>query len=129
VKQITDGDGANIVCDMLRGPVFPAGIAAASRMGVNVSAGWQLDKIISYDSAGLSVRQITLDHTHYETVESIPAATSLYGSVFKPTIHNEIYAFEDLPRAFEEMHHNQQTGIPIIRVAADMPSAVKKLIP
>ncbi|MFQ5415857.1 MAG: alcohol dehydrogenase catalytic domain-containing protein [Myxococcota bacterium] len=128
VKKITDGEGANIVCDMLRGPVFPAGVAAASRMGVNVSAGWQLDKVITYDSAGLSVRQITLDHIHYETIESIPAATSLYGTVFKPTIHNEIYAFEDLPRALEEMHHNAQTGIPIIRVASDMPDAVKKLI-
>jgi len=53
VKKLTDGEGAHIVCDMLRGPVFPAGVAAASRMGVNVSAGWQLDKKIGYDSAGL----------------------------------------------------------------------------
>ena len=129
-KEITDGEGANIVCDMLRGPVFPAGVAALSRMGVNVSAGWQLDKRISYDSAGLSVRQITLDHTHFETIDgSNAAATELYGRVFKPTVHREIYAFEDLPRSLVEMHQNVQTGIPIIRVAADMPEAVKSLIP
>jgi crotonyl-CoA carboxylase/reductase len=129
VKELTDGEGANIVCDMLRGPVFAAGLAAASRMGVNVSAGWQLDKRISYDSAGLSVRQITLDHTHFETVVGSNAATELYGRVFKPTIHREIYAFEDLPRSLVEMHQNVQTGIPIIRVAAEMPEAVKSLVP
>jgi hypothetical protein len=113
---------------MLRGPVFQAGLTAASRMGVNVSAGWQLDKRIGYDSAGLSVRQITLDHTHFETISGANAATELYGRVFKPTVHHEIYAFEDLPRSLAEMHQNVQTGIPIIRVAADMPDSVKSLI-
>jgi NADPH:quinone reductase-like Zn-dependent oxidoreductase len=129
VKKLTGGDGAHIVCDMLRGAVFPAGVAALSRQGVNVSAGWQLDKSISYDSAALSVRQITLDHIHLETVEGCGACIALYGRVFKPAVHEEIYAFEDLPRAFEEMHQNIQTGIPIVRVADEMPEAVKKLIP
>jgi hypothetical protein len=114
---------------MLRGPVFSAGVAVQSRMGVNVSAGWQLDKRIQYDSAGLSVRQITLDHTHYETVVGANAATALYGNVFKPTIHREIYDFEELPRSLAEMHRNEQTGIPIIRVAKDMPEGVRSLIP
>ena len=41
----------------------------------------------------------------------------------------EIYAFEDLPRAMQEMHHNVQTGIPIVRVAESMPEAAQKLIP
>ena len=129
VKKLTSGAGAHIVCDMLRGPVFPAGVAAQSRMGVNVSAGWQLDKKIAYDSAGLSVRQITLDHTHYETIEGCHAATELYGRVFKPTIHEEVYAFEDLPRAMAEMHANTQTGIPIVRVAKDLPESVDSLVP
>ncbi len=129
VKALTGGVGAHIVCDMLRGPVFPAGVAVLSREGVNVSAGWQLEKKIGYDSAGLSVRQITLDHTHYETLDGCAAATELYGRVFKPTVHREIYAFEDLPRCFEEMHQNVQTGIPIVRVASQMPEAVKKLVP
>jgi NADPH:quinone reductase-like Zn-dependent oxidoreductase len=129
VKKMTAGEGAHIVCDMLRGPVFPAGVACAARQGVNVSAGWQLEKKIAYDSAGLSVRQITLDHIHYETVEGCAAATELYGNVFKPTVHNEIYAFGDLPRAMEEMHQNTQTGIPIVRIADDLPDAVKSLVP
>ena len=129
VKGMTGGEGAHIVCDMLRGPVFPAGLAVAGRQGVNVSAGWQLEKKISYDSAGLSVRQITLDHTHFETVEGANAATGLYGSVFKPTVHREIYAFEDLPRAMEEMHQNVQTGIPIVRVADELPASVQHLVP
>jgi crotonyl-CoA carboxylase/reductase len=127
LKGLTGGVGAHIVCDMLRGAVFPAGLAVLSREGVNVSAGWQLEKKIDYDSAGLSVRQITLDHTHYETLDGCAAATELYGSVFKPTVHREIYAFEDLPRCFEEMHQNVQTGIPIVRVASELPEAVKKL--
>ena len=79
-----------------------------------------LDKTVQYDSAGASVKQVTLDHTHYETVIGCAAATELYGKVFKPTIHREIYAFEDLPRAMHEMHRNTQTGIPIIRVAKEM---------
>ena len=49
--------------------------------------------------------------------------------MFKPTVHEEIYAFEDLPRAMQEMHENVQTGIPIVRVAADMPASVQKLVP
>ena len=129
IKKLTDGVGMHIVCDLLRGPVFQAGIVAASRMGVNVSAGWQLGTGVDYNSAGLSAKQITLDHTHYETPTGIEAATSLYGSVFKPTIHHEIYAFEDLPRAVVEMDQAVQTGIPIVRVADDMPASVQSLIP
>ncbi len=129
MKGLTGGEGAHIVCDMLRGPVFAAGLQVASRMGVNVSAGWQLDTANQYNSANLSVRQITLDHIHFETVEGSVAATELYGKVFRPTVHKEIYKFEDLPRAMEEMHQNVQTGIPIVRVADDMPEAVQKLIP
>jgi hypothetical protein len=43
-------------------------------------------------------------------------------------IHSEIYGFEDLPRCMAEMYNNTQTGIPIVRVAEDMPDAVAKLI-
>jgi NADPH:quinone reductase-like Zn-dependent oxidoreductase len=127
VKRLTEGIGMHVVCDMLRGPVFAAGLAAQAREGVNVSAGWQLDKKISYDSAGLSVRQITLDHSHYDTIEGCRAATALYGTVFRPTVHEEIYAFENLPRCMQEMKENVQTGIPIVRVAKQMPKSVEKL--
>jgi hypothetical protein len=75
------------------------------------------------------VRQITLDHVHYETVPGCAAATDLYGRVFRPTVHREVYAFEDLPRAIHEMHLNIQTGIPIVRVARDLPDAVRSLVP
>ena len=126
-RSLTGGEGMNIVCDMLRGPVFGAGVAVASREGVNVSAGWQLSRDCTYNSAGASLKQVTLDHTHYETLHGVEAATELYGRVFKPTIHREIYAFEDLPRAMAEMHANTQTGIPIIRVAEDLPESVKHL--
>jgi NADPH:quinone reductase-like Zn-dependent oxidoreductase len=129
VKSLTGGAGMHIVCDLLRGPVFEAGIAAAARAGVNVSAGWQLGTSVTYNSAGASTKQLTLDHTHYETIPGIEAATSLYGSVFKPTIHKEIYSFADLPRAMAEMQDNVQTGIPIIRVADDMPASVQNLLP
>jgi NADPH:quinone reductase-like Zn-dependent oxidoreductase len=128
VKQRTDGVGMHIVCDMLRGPVFEAGLTVQARQGVNVSSGWQVAKKVSYDSANLSVRQITVDHMHYETIAGCHAATELYGSVFRPTIHKEIYAFDDVPRALREMHDNVQTGIPIIRVAKSMPSAVAALV-
>ena len=129
VSKITDGDDMHLVCDMLRGPVFDAGLAVAAREGVNVSAGWQLSQVLTYNSTLMSVKQVTLDHTHYETVPNCAEATALYGKVFRPTVHDEIYAFEDLPRCFEEMHQNTQTGIPIIRVADDMPDSVKGLIP
>lgn len=128
VKDLTGGVGMHIVCDLLRGPVFPAGLAALARQGVNVSAGWQLGQKISYDSALLSVKQVTLDHTHYETIDGCAAATELYGTVFKPTVHKEIYPFDELPRAVREMHHNTQTGIPIVRVAESMPAAVAGLL-
>jgi len=38
-------------------------------------------------------------------------------------------AFEDLPRAMEEMHSNVQTGIPVVRIASEMPASVESLIP
>ena len=109
--------------------MYPAGLAILSRMGVNISSGWQLSTAVDYNSANVSVRQITIDHLHYETVPGCAAATELYGSVFKPSIHDEIYKFEDLPRAFVEMHENIQTGIPIVQVAADLPDSVKALVP
>jgi crotonyl-CoA carboxylase/reductase len=128
VRSLTNGEDMHIVCDMLRGPVFPAGLAVAAREGVNVSAGWQLSQVVEYNSTLMSVKQVTIDHTHFETVAGSQAATELYGRVFKPTVHREIYAFEDLPRAFHEMHENVQTGIPVIRVADDLPAAVKALV-
>jgi len=128
VKELTKGEGMHIVCDMLRGPVFEAGLAVSARGGVNVSAGWQLSQVVSYNSTVMSVKQVTIDHTHYETPMGCAAATELYGRVFKPTVHKEIYSFEDLPRCMSEMHENTQTGIPIIRVAKDMPEKVKKLL-
>ena len=127
-KKLTGGEQFHIVADMLRGPVFAAGLAVAAREGVNVSAGWQLSQVVEYNSTLMSVKQVTLDHTHYETVDGCWAATELYGSVFKPTVHKEIYAFEDLPRAFQEMQQNVQTGIPIVRVAKEMPASVQKLL-
>lgn len=126
-REVTGGGDFHIVCDMLRGPVFEAGLAVAAREGVNVSAGWQLSTVLSYNSALLSVKQVTLDHTHYETVEGCEAATELYGRVFKPTVHNEVYPFEDLPRALQEMHENTQSGIPIIRIAEQLPSAAEAI--
>lgn len=128
-KEGKESAGMHIVCDMLRGPVFEAGVAVTAREGVNISSGWQLSTEIKYNSALLSVRQITLDHTHYETVAGCAAATELYGTVFRPTIHREIYAFEDLPRCMEEMHHNVQTGIPIVKVCAELPESVRHLVP
>jgi NADPH:quinone reductase-like Zn-dependent oxidoreductase len=128
MKARTAGLGVHIVCDMLRGPVFAAGLAVLARQGVNVSAGWQLEKRIQYDSAALSVKQVTLEHVHLETVEGSNAATDLYGTVFRPAIHNEIYPFADLPRAVRELHQNLQTGIPIVRVAEQMPDAVRALV-
>jgi len=128
-RSLTGGEGMHIVCDMLRGPVFAAGVAVAARQGVNVSAGWQLSRDCSYNSAGASLKQVTLDHTHYDTLDGVSAATELYGSVFKPTIHDEIYSFEDLPRAMRDMQFNTLKGIGIVRVARDMPDSVKGLIP
>lgn len=128
VKALTNGEGMHLVCDMLRGPVFEAGLAAAGRQGVNVSAGWQLSQVVTYNSTTQSVKQVTIDHTHYETPPGCEAATELYGRVFKPTIHDEIYSFDDLPRCFAEMHENTQVGIPIIRVADEMPESVKHLV-
>jgi len=129
VRSLTGGEGMHLICDMLRGPVFDAGFAAVAREGVIVSAGWQLTREVKFNSAAASIKQITLDHTHYETLYGVAAATELYGSVFKPTIHHEIYPFEDLPRALVDMHETTQTGIPIIRVAEEMPEAVRHLIP
>lgn len=128
VDKLTGGDKMDIICDMMRGPCWDAGLAAIGRQGVNVSAGWQLSKSITYDSAGASVKQLTFDHTHYDTVVGANACTALYGTVYKPTIHKEIYNFEDMPRCFDELEANTQTGIPIVRVAKDMPASVKDLI-
>ncbi len=127
VRKLTGGVNMHVVCDMLRGPCFDAGLTVAARCGVNVSAGWQLSQQVTYNSTLQSVKQVTIDHTHYETVEGCAAATELYGVVFKPTVHKEIYAFEDLPRAMREMYDAVQTGIPIVRVAKDLPESVKKI--
>ena len=126
-RKLTGGEQMHIVCDMLRGPVFAAGLAVAARQGVNVSAGWQLSQVVEYNSTLMSVKQVTIDHTHYETIDGCAAATALYGKVFKPTVHKEIYAWADLPRAFQEMHENTQTGIPIVRVADELPESVKRI--
>ena len=127
-RKLTGGEQMHIVADMLRGPVFAAGLAVTGRQAVNISAGWQLSQVVEYNSTLMSVKQVTLDHTHYETVDGCWAATELYGRVFRPTVHREIYPFEELPRAFAELQANAQTGIPIIRVAKDMPRAVEALL-
>jgi NADPH:quinone reductase-like Zn-dependent oxidoreductase len=127
-RKLTGGVNMHLVCDMLRGPCFEAGLTVSARCGVNVSAGWQLSQVVTYNSPLMSVKQVTIDHTHYETVAGCAAATELYGVVFKPTLHKEVYAFEDMPRAMHEMYLGTQTGIPIIRVARQMPEKVRKLV-
>lgn len=126
-QELTGGENMHIVCDMLRGPVFDAGLSVAARQGTNVSAGWQLSQRVSYSSPLMSIRQVTLDHSHYDTIDGCKAATELYGKVFKPHVHHEIYDFEDLPRCFQHMHENTQTGIPIIQVAKNLPASVQHL--
>jgi NADPH:quinone reductase-like Zn-dependent oxidoreductase len=126
-RRLTGGVNMHLVCDMLRGPCFEAGLTVSARCGVNVSAGWQLSQQVTYNSPLMSVKQVTIDHTHYETVEGCAAATELYGVVFKPTLHKEVYSFEDMPRAMHEMYLGTQTGIPIIRVAKQLPESVRKL--
>jgi NADPH:quinone reductase-like Zn-dependent oxidoreductase len=127
-KALTDGEGMHLVCDMFRGPLFEAGIAVAARCGVNVSSGWQLAQSVEYNSTLLSVKQMTIDHMHYETAAGCEEATHLYGKVFKPVLHHEIYAFEDLPRCMDELHKNQQSGIPVVRVAREMPASVQAIL-
>ena len=126
-KRLTDGAGMHVVCDMFRGPLFAAGLAASARCGVNVSSGWKLSKQVQYSSPLLSVKQITLDHMHYETVAGCEAATALYGAVFRPQLHERIYAFEELTEGLRELHLNVQNGIPVVRVAADLPAKVAAL--
>ncbi|MDD9828626.1 MAG: hypothetical protein OXU92_09680 [Deltaproteobacteria bacterium] len=128
-RKLTGGEQFHVVCDMLRGPVFDAGLAVAGRQSVNTSAGWQLAQQATYNSTLLSVKQVTLDHVHYETIEGCAAATELYGSVFRPSVHSEIYTWEDLPRAHIEMHHNTQTGIPVVCIADELPESVKGIAP
>lgn len=116
--------GIHIVADMFRGPTYNAGLAVMARGGVNVSAGWQLGKDVQHDSAQLSVRQLTLLHTHYAPIPDCEAATALYGSVFRPTIHPRIFSFGELPRAFDLMQRGTMDGTPIIQVADVLPEAV-----
>jgi NADPH:quinone reductase-like Zn-dependent oxidoreductase len=127
-KKLTGGEGMHIVCDMFRGPLFEAGLTVAARCGVNVSSGWQLSQQVSYNTTLMSVKQVTIDHMHYETAVACGACTELYGRVFKPKIHSEIYSFEDLPRSLDEMHKNTQNGIPIVRVAKTLPESVSGLV-
>lgn len=133
VKARTDGRGMHLVCDMLRGPVFPAGMVATSRLGVNISAGWQLSAHVEYVSALASVRQVTLDHCHLETVDGCAATYELlrtfYRGGFRPAVHPEIFGFEELPRALQRLHRNTLNGIPVVRVARDLPEGAQALVP
>lgn len=128
LRRMTHGQGVHVVCDMFRGPVSNAGLAVLSRQGVNVSAGWQLGTQLEVNAAALCLRQITIDCVHFETVEGCRAVRGLFGSVFRPVLHPEIYAFEDLPRAAAELHHSRQQGIPVVRVAPKLPDSVHHML-
>jgi len=128
-RRRTDGAGMHVVCDMFRGPVFAAGLAVLSRQGVDVSSGWQLARDVTYNSAALSLRQITIDHAHFETVDGCATSLSLLGTVFRPLVHDEIYPFEALPRALSELHRNTLDGIPVVRVAGRLPESVRAISP
>jgi len=129
IHRLTDGAGMHVVCDMFRGPVFKAGLAAQAREGVNVSAGWQLSRDVAYNSAALSLRQITLDHVHGETRDGARSGLDLFGGVLRPNLHPEVYEFEELPRALNDLHRNAQCGIGVVRIARDLPESVRALAP
>jgi len=128
VKRLTRGVGIHVLCDMYRGPVFEAGLSVMAREGVNVSAGWQLDTRVAYNSAALSIQQVTIDHVHGETVDGLTACIELFGDVLRPHLHGEIYRFEDLPRALAELQRNCQDGLAVCRVADEMPEAVRPFV-
>ena len=110
-------DGMHIVCDMLRGPVFAAGIGRPWRAKGQRQRRLAAQHANHLQLRSASVRQVTIDHTHYDTIAGCNAGHRAVRRGLPPTVHKEIYAFEDLPRAMSEMHHNAQTGIPIVRVA------------
>ena len=113
VKQLTGGEGMHIVCDMLRGPVFEAGLAARRAHGRERQrrlAARHEDRLQLGRRSRSSRSPSTTPTTRRSTARG--AATELYGRVFKPTIHREIYAFEDLPRVMAEMHAERPDGHP-----------------
>ena len=129
IRARTSGAGMHLVCDMLRGAHFDAALTATARGAVVVSSGWQLGPQLSYNAALLSVRQITLDHAHIETRAGLAAAAHLFGAPLRPLVHDEIYDFSQLPRALQELQEGVHTGIPVVRVASDLPQSVRHLVP
>ena len=51
------------------------------------------------------------------------AGLELLGRVFRPRVHREIYAFEDLPRALRELHENRHDGLAVVRRFEPAPGA------
>jgi NADPH:quinone reductase-like Zn-dependent oxidoreductase len=125
-RTLAEG-GMHIVADLHRGTVYDVGLSVLARGGVNVSAGWQLGPEVRYNSAQLSVRQISLVHTHYARVSECVAATEMYGIVFRPTIHPRVFTFDTLPDAFDAMQDGATDGTPIIQIATELPSEVEAL--
>ena len=130
VKGMTGGEGAHIVCDMMRGPVFAAGArrARALRRQRQQRLADRQEGVATTRPASRCGRSRSTTCTTRRSTAAAPRPR-LYGSVFKPTVHSEIYRFEDLPRCFDELKRNVQTGIPIVQVARELPAAVKNLVP
>jgi len=127
VRKLTASAGMHVVCDMFRGQVFKAGLAVMARGGVNVSAGWQLASEVAYNSALVSLKQITLDHAHVAAEGTEDAVTSLFGRVFRPAVHPTIYTFEELPLAIQDLKDGRHDGFAAIQVQDSLPESLQAL--
>ena len=110
------------------GPSTRPASQALARLGVNVSAGWQLDTKCTYNSANLSVRQITLDHIHFETVDG---SQRRHRAVRHACSSRPCTARSTRSRICRarctRCTRTTQTGIPIVRVARKLPESVARL--
>ena len=119
----------HIVCDMLRGPGVrrrsrrrrPARASTSAPAGS--SARWS-----PTTRRCMSVKQVT--HRPHPLRDGRRAAarppSSTAGCSGRPCTRRSTPS-RTCRAAFHEMHENTQTGIPIIRIAEDMPAAVKGL--
>lgn len=119
VRDLTGGQLVNVFLDYVGVPVFRATLKALARQGVVATAGWKEGMSIDLVRASECIARHQHVHTHYARYQQgVDAVAFAEKNGWLPPLDDEVFAYDDVPKMFEEYEKGTLGWFPIYAVNA-----------